>query len=200
MPLTGNVSWATLASSAPRARPNSIVTPLARGTFEARPGPFNICLNPVTHSMVHDERHPLNPSVTTRLQAFDPNKLHWQVRLQGSSVTSKAIVRNWTVKRTKAAFVNELQRLGYDRNGRSVDSSGSGAFQHKPMQSRPGLKGALLITVKASVANTPFDQVEASCRTLAESVVKMQRPNDASRRHNASTTRRWGSHYRHVGD
>ena len=133
--------------------------------FEPNPKPLNCCTYSSTKSFAEEPDHPLHIRTRRRLAAFNPNILHWTVKCP-LELSKKAVVRNWSVRRVKEAFKEELRKGGWDKEGKATAVD----------EEKVALKGALCIHLNKNkrVVEASGEEVRTQCSWVLRKVVEAQ--------------------------
>ncbi|KAK0257714.1 hypothetical protein B0A54_15370 [Friedmanniomyces endolithicus] len=182
-----NSTGAAAAATGPHKPPRQ--QQYLRFIYDANPRPTNITTLTSTKDFANDPSHPFHIRTHRSLQAFDRKKLHWRVQCP-MDVSRRAFVRNWAVKRVKAAIAQRLGASdgkqeesgggGDERENRNEEKSTIGTSRADGDHARPnalGLSGALVVLLpkdgKLALTATK-EQVEASARWVLEEVARLQ--------------------------
>ncbi|KAG8629463.1 hypothetical protein KVT40_003328 [Elsinoe batatas] len=155
----------------------------------------NIGLPYLTRNVATDRYHPLNIFASRRLDEWSTQSFKWNVRVD-TSVSKKAVVRNWVRRRLQAAMRGRLEARGWGVNGeiltvRDVEDEehrdaeirvqpsrgrlpAEGAATGRPLQKRQ-LEGALLIVADQSLITASFPDVKERVESMLDRVVQKQR-------------------------
>ena len=150
------------------------VVPLFHYVFQPNPKPINCCTFNSTKMFASEPDHPLHIRTQRRLAAFNPNVLHWTVKAP-LELSKKAVVRNWAIRRVKAAFREELKRKGWDVEGKPL-GGGEGEWKQP-------LRGALCVHLlkNQSIIVASGEGVKQQCSWLLRKVVAAQARTNGSR-------------------
>ncbi|KAI7003161.1 hypothetical protein KC355_g9365 [Hortaea werneckii] len=169
-------------------RPHQVLT----YRYEPHPHPINCTTLPPTKDYLADPAHPHHLKAKRKFQSFNPQILNWRVHCPVAA-SGKKVVRDWCYRRARTAFQQTLQQrlhLRLDgspqqeerREGRdgkpspSPISSSTSAAGSDRGSSRQGLKGALLVILKAETALTAStEEVKRAVEWVVESVRREDR-------------------------
>jgi hypothetical protein len=136
-----------------RASSKRSLNTLLTARFESSPKPLNCTTFSSTHFMVQDERHPLHIHTLRRIDAWNPKRLHWAVRVP-VAISKKRTVRSWLTRRFRDAIVDELQKSGFNKWGEPV----------APSLAQSPLTGALSINILRPALTASIEDVRHACR------------------------------------
>ncbi|KAI6997254.1 hypothetical protein KC359_g3039 [Hortaea werneckii] len=185
-------------ASAPRTPPPVLLRPpqVLSYRYEPRPSPINCTTLPPTKDYLVDPSHPHHLKAKRRLQSFNPSILNWRVHCPVAA-SGKKVVRDWCSRRARTALQQTLQqqlRLDLDgspRQGQREEGQGgkssaaaaaaAGASEKAVPPPRQGLKGALLVILKAETALTAStEEVRRAVEWVLESVQREDRAREIS--------------------
>ncbi|KAI7493033.1 hypothetical protein KC367_g8851 [Hortaea werneckii] len=193
-PYTTNTSQPPTAS-APRTPPPVLRPPQVLSyRYEPHPNPINCTTLPPTKDYLADPCHPHHVKAKRRLQSFNPSILNWRVHCPVAA-SGKKVVRDWCSRRARTAVQQTLQqqlRLGLD--GSPLEGEGQGVKSPSPSPvaaagsetgpsppPKQGLKGALLVILKAETALTASqEEVRGAVEWVLESVQREDRAREMS--------------------
>lgn len=134
--------------------------------FQPKPRPVNCCTFPHTVSIGEEWSHPFQIRTQRRLNAFDPNILHFTV-WASLALSKKAVVRRWAERRVKEAFWEELKQQGWSRDGSVIDQESG----------RSRLKGALCVRLGSNkeILLAKGEEVRKECAWMLRKVIEAQR-------------------------
>jgi len=156
-------------SSKPAFKPQQLLS----FRYEPNPGPINCTTLLPTKDFATDNAHPFHIRVNRKLEAFDPNKLHWRAQCP-VDVSNKGFIRNWAAKRVRNAFLRSLKDGGLHRDGSLVGR------QHDTEVGSPGkrrLSGALLMILQKDdiTLTASKEEVQRAAQWVLHSVLKQQK-------------------------
>lgn len=137
------------------APPRKALNALYNVRFEPSPKPFNCTTFPATELIAQNTHHPLHIPIMRRLETWNPNRLHWAVRVPVAA-SKKRTMRSWAARRFRDAFIHELENNGFNRRGEPIAKSGS---------SLP-LTGALSVTLYRPVLTASIQDVRDVCKLI----------------------------------
>ncbi|RMX82938.1 hypothetical protein D0869_05674 [Hortaea werneckii] len=165
-------------------RPHQVLT----YRYEPHPHPINCTTLPPTKDYLADPAHPHHLKAKQKSQAFNPQILNWRVHCPVAA-SGKKVIRDWCSRRARTAFQETLQqqlRLNLDGSPQHQEGRGDGKSSPPPSfqsaeksdrgASRQGLKGALLVLLKADTALTASrEEVKRAVEWVVESVRREDR-------------------------
>ncbi|KAI7152011.1 hypothetical protein KC349_g9197 [Hortaea werneckii] len=175
-------------TSPPVLRPHQVLT----YRYEPHPSPINCTTLPPTKDYLADPAHPHHLKARRKHHAFNPAILNWRVHCPVAA-SGKKVVRDWCYRRARTAFQQILQhqlRLNLDGSPQQEDGEGREGGKSSPSSpssssqstgrsegsSRQGLKGALLVILKAETALTAStEEVRRAVEWVVESVRREDR-------------------------
>ncbi|KAI7542567.1 hypothetical protein KC317_g16549 [Hortaea werneckii] len=186
----------TTTTTTASLRPHQVLT----YRYEPHPRPINCTTLPPTKDFLSDPYHPHHLNAQRKSQTFNPAILNWRVHCPVAA-SGKKVIRDWCYRRTRTAFQNALQRqlqLNHDgsprdegkrRRGDGRASSSPSSFSSSSsaavvgdeevsgrVDSPKGLKGALLVILKAETALTASrEEVRRAVEWVLESVRREDR-------------------------
>lgn len=146
--------------------PKRALTTLYHLRFERFPNSLNCARFNNTQGIASDDRHPLQIPFSRRLEAWNPDRLHWIIKTP-MSISKKRTVRSWVMRRFRDTFIDELEKNGFNRWGEPVDAT----------KRKSPLTGALAITITPPALTASVTEVRGVCNLiLQKNVISRQRP------------------------
>ncbi|KAI7646646.1 hypothetical protein KC322_g19370, partial [Hortaea werneckii] len=162
----------TTTTTTASLRPHQVLT----YRYEPHPNPINCTTLPPTKDFLSDPYHPHHLKTLQNHQTFNPSILNWRVHCPVAA-SGKKVIRDWCYRRARTAVQQTLQqqlRLNTDGSPREEDE-GSGNVSSPPSK---GLKGALLVILKAETALTASrEEVQRAVEWVLESVRREDQPS-----------------------
>ncbi|ORY12294.1 hypothetical protein BCR34DRAFT_482839 [Clohesyomyces aquaticus] len=159
-------------------------------------------------NVANDTQHPLY-GVQKRIQAGRDRSGLWWMITAGNNSTKTKVVRSWLRRRLKTAFIEELKKRGFDRDGKLLDvkkrnlSPGDLVEDLVKIGKTPELKGSLklhvlapLITAKGEEVKTEAGKVvDALCSKLRAELASTSQPGQVqkpTKRSHGTERMHWG--------
>ena len=167
--------YTTTTTTSPPPRPSLRPHQVLTYRYEPRPHPINCTTLSPTKDYLADPSHPHHLQAQRKSHAFNPQILNWRVHCPVAA-SGKKVVRDWCYRRARTALQQILQQRLHLRLDGSPQREEEGQEEKLKKASSPkGLKGALLVILKADTALTASDE---EVRTAVEWVVESVRRED----------------------
>lgn len=153
-----------------KSRPN-----LLTFTYQPRPKPLNCTTHYSTSILAREADTVMGMKIRRAKQSFNPDNFIWVARCP-VDMCKKSTYRHLIVKKIRKVFVQELEKRGYDRDGKIVSQKGE---SESGTEAKRDLRGALLILLnsqgdKAKALNATSEELRAALQYVFEKVLPQQ--------------------------
>lgn len=124
------------------------------------------------------QNNPIRPKIAHLWDTRDKNTLWWYASVK-PLLQYKRVVRSWSARRVRIAFVQALKARGFDREGRAMDRLDEAADEHALIQPA-SLTGTAEIAILPSSIKADSATLQRDVDIMLDYILEKQRKSEGA--------------------